>query len=77
MVSLENEYDLNVEKSKMSEFRDALMGRLGLLCLSDEELAALELTLEEVRFPMLVLGVGGTSKTARVISEKSGTTPLS
>ena len=68
MVSLENEYDLNVEKSKMSEFRDALMGRLGLLCLSDEELAALELTLEEVRFPMLVLGVGGTSKTASVIS---------
>lgn len=68
MVSLENEYDLNVEKSKMSEFRDALMGRLGQLCLSDEELEALDLTLDEVRFPMLVLGVGGTSKTASVIA---------
>ena len=60
--------DLNIEKSSLREFVDALKGRLGLLALSDEELQAYGLDLESVRIPMLVLGTPGVGKTCSVIS---------
>ena len=59
---------LNIEKSSLREFVDALKGRLGLLALSDEELQAYGLDLESVRIPMLVLGTPGVGKTCSVIS---------
>lgn len=59
---------LNIEKSSLREFVDALKGRLGLIALSDEELQSYGLSLESVRIPMLVLGTPGVGKTCSVIS---------
>lgn len=59
---------INIEKSTLREFVDALKGRLALMALSDEELNNFGLDLEKVRIPMLVLGTPGVGKTCSVIS---------
>lgn len=65
-VSEEKE-GLNTSKSSLIEFFDDLEGKLSLLT-GQVDYEALDLTLEDVRKPMLVIGLPGIGKTCGIIS---------
>lgn len=67
MANVDEKEGLNLAKCKLSDFFDDLEGRLSLLTGMVDYMAA-GLTLEDIRKPMLVIGLPGIGKTCGIMS---------
>ncbi len=59
---------INVSVSTLQDYLQALMGRIGLLALDDDQIAMLKLDFKKIRRPLLVIGPPATGKTEGTIA---------